>query len=74
MKQVLLHWIITGEQIFDESPAGDILKEVWLLNDKTIHCRLYCVDGVTRHYTLSIADFEVRFKINLANYLPANVL
>ncbi len=47
------------------------VRHIDLQQDRTVYMRSNDIDGETRYYTKTFAEFEVEFKVNLLDYLTS---
>lgn len=69
-KKVINHWVCF---LKDENGLHTV-HEVYYLDDKTIKFRSIDIDGGTRYYGSTVAEFEFEFKINFADVLLSNAI
>ncbi len=65
MNKVLYHWFCLLQ---DEEQYHNV-REVFYLDNKTIQYRSNDIDGQSRWYNDSIADFEFKFKVNIGELI-----
>lgn len=68
IKQILAHFIC----FIQDSKKARIAREVMILADNKLHYRCKDGDGIERHYTCSISEFEVAFSLDFNTLLKEN--